>query len=213
MENYGKRLSALIVAWFVVVLVTSALGLFSSAVNGFGIGVGVAASTPIVVFAIWLGMSRQFREFLLQLNPRVLTGIHSMRLLGFVFVLLEAHQLLPARFALPSGYGDMAIGATAILAAWKLAAPQHRGSFMLWQILGVTDLMMAVSLGVTSGLVDPHGISMAPVTTLPLSLIPTFFVPLLLMLHVICIMQAREWKAATQTGNSWARAVNAVSGV
>jgi hypothetical protein len=31
-------------------------------------------------------------------------------------------------------------------------------------------------------------------TVLPLSLIPTFAVPLLLMLHIICIAQARQWK-------------------
>ena len=32
-------------------------------------------------------------------------------------------------------------------------------------------------------------------TVLPLSLIPTFAVPLLLILHVICIAQARQWAA------------------
>jgi hypothetical protein len=30
-------------------------------------------------------------------------------------------------------------------------------------------------------------------TVLPLSLIPTFAVPLLFILHVICIAQARRW--------------------
>jgi hypothetical protein len=32
-------------------------------------------------------------------------------------------------------------------------------------------------------------------TVLPLSLIPTFAVPLVMMLHVICIAQAGQWKA------------------
>ncbi len=31
-------------------------------------------------------------------------------------------------------------------------------------------------------------------TVLPLSLIPTFLVPLFLMFHVICIAEARTWK-------------------
>jgi hypothetical protein len=35
-------------------------------------------------------------------------------------------------------------------------------------------------------------------TVLPLSLIPTFLVPLFMMLHVICIAQARAWKTASQ---------------
>jgi hypothetical protein len=64
---------------------------------------------------------------------------------------------------------------------------------MLWQALGIADLVMAVSLGTLVGILDPHGISTSPMTVLPLSLIPTFAVPLLLILHVICIAQAMRW--------------------
>ena len=64
---------------------------------------------------------------------------------------------------------------------------------MLWQALGITDLVMAVSLGTLAGVIDPHGIPTSPLTVLPLSLIPTFAVPLLLILHVICIAQAMRW--------------------
>ncbi len=92
----------------------------------------------------------------------------------------------------------MAIGATASLVAWKLANPAHRSSFILWQLLGVADLVIAVSLGTTAGLVSPQGPSMAPMTTLPLSLIPTFLVPLFVILHVICIAQARTWKTVSE---------------
>jgi len=53
----------------------------------------------------------------------------------------------------------------------------------------------AVGLGTTAGLINPHGIPMGPMTVLPLSLIPTFLVPLFLIFHVICIAQAREWRA------------------
>ena len=54
-------------------------------------------------------------------------------------------NLLPAVFALPAGYGDIFIGATAGLVAWKLAAPHHRASFIVWQLLGMLDLVTAVS--------------------------------------------------------------------
>ena len=100
---------------------------------------------------------------------------------------------MPAIFALPAGYGDMFIGATATFAAWKLANPGHRSSFIFWQALGITDLVAAVTLGTTARLFSPAS-SMEPMTLLPLSLVPTFFVPLLLMLHVIAIAQARGWK-------------------
>jgi hypothetical protein len=114
--------------------------------------------------------------------------------MGFVFVLLEARGVLPAIFALPAGYGDVAIGATATFVAWKVADPSHRNSFILWQMLGIADLIMAVSVGTTASLLDPHGASMVAVTVLPLSIVPTFLVPLFVMFHVICIAQAKTWK-------------------
>ena len=93
----------------------------------------------------------------------------------------------------------MAIGLTATLAAWKLADPSHRNSFILWQALGITDLVTAVSVGTTAPLLSPHSPSMVAMTVLPLSLVPTFLVPLFFIFHVICIAQARAWKAASGT--------------
>jgi len=86
----------------------------------------------------------------------------------------------------------MFIGVTAGFAAWRLAEPADRGSFIFWQMLGILDLITAVSLGTTAGLLFPNGPRMVAMTVLPLSLIPTFLVPLFLMLQVICIAQARS---------------------
>jgi hypothetical protein len=63
-------------------------------------------------------------------------------------------------------------------------------------VLGIADLIMAVSLGTTARLLDPHGASMVAMTVLPLSMVPTFLVPLFVMFHVICIAQAKTWKPA-----------------
>jgi hypothetical protein len=52
---------------------------------------------------------------------------------------------------------------------------------------------MAVTLGTTARLLSPNGLSMAAMTVLPLSLVPTLVVPLLFILHLICIAQARKW--------------------
>ena len=152
---------------------------------------------PILLFALWIGISKSFRHFALSLNPSVLTLAQSWRLIGFTFVLLEARGVLPAIFALPAGYGDMFIGATATYAALKLAMPVHRTSFILWQALGILDLVLAVSLGTTARLISPQGPSMVAMTVLPLSLVPTFLVPLFLIFHLISIAQAMGWKRET----------------
>jgi hypothetical protein len=150
---------------------------------------------PIAVFAVGFAASDSFRRFVLALSPRTLTLAQSGRFIGITFVILQARSVLPALFALPAGYGDMFIGATAWFAAWKLCNPHRRGSFIFWQLLGIADLVTALGLGTTAGLINPQGIPMAPMTVLPLSLIPTFLVPLYSIFHVICIAQARGWKS------------------
>ncbi len=55
---------------------------------------------------------------------------------------------------------------------------------------------MAVTLGTTARLLVAQDVSMTAMTVLPLSLIPTFIVPLLTISHVICIVQASAWKSA-----------------
>ena len=97
------------------------------------------------------------------------------------------------------------IGVTAPFAALRLANPAHRKAFILWQVLGITDLVNALALGALAGVIDPHGIPTAAMTVLPMSYIPTFAVPLFLILHIICIAQARRWPVThfAATGNSF----------
>jgi hypothetical protein len=107
---------------------------------------------------------------------------------------LAAYRILPRLFALPAGWGDIAVGATASFVALKLATPSHRRLFIAWQVLGMIDLVLAVALGTLARVIDPQGIPTDAMSTLPLSLIPTFAVPLLLILHLVCIVQASRWK-------------------
>jgi hypothetical protein len=201
MKNYGKFTASLIAIWFLFALYASSSEWFRNDANRIGLAVAAAAVTPILVFALWFATSEKFRQFAMSLNPQTLTLAQSWRIVGFTFVLLEARGGLPAIFALPAGYGDMAIGLTATFVAWKLANPVRRNIFIFWQLLGITDLVTAVSLGTTARLLSPNGPSMVAMTVLPLSLVPTFLVPLFLILHVICIAQARGWKGISQAAN------------
>jgi hypothetical protein len=128
------------------------------------------------------------------LNPRTLTIVQAWRIAGFVFLVLYTYGILPGQLALPAGWGDIAIGATAPLVALKLANPNHRKGFILWQLLGITDLVNAVGMGVAARFINPHGIATSAMTVLPMSLIPTFAVPLFMILHFISIAQARQWQ-------------------
>ncbi len=195
MTNFAKLTSWLIAAWLVLTLTASAMHLYVNSPNVPPISLGIAAITPFALFLIWFSSSKKFREFAMSLNPRVLTWIQTWRIGGYVFLVLAAYRILPGSFALPAGLGDMTIGATAIFVGLKLATPEHRKSFIAWQLLGMADLVTAVALGTLSRLIDPNGISTGAMAVLPMSFIPTFVVPLMMMLHVICIAQALKWQA------------------
>jgi hypothetical protein len=193
MSKYARLSAGLLAAWLAFSLSSSALHLYRNAQNRPPIAFGLAVATPIVLFLAWFACSRGFRQFVLSLSPRTLTLVHTMRTAGFVFLVLSTYKILPAFFALSAGWGDIAIGATAPLAALWLAEPAHRKGFFLWQVLGIADLVNALALGTLAGVIDPHGISTAAMNVLPMSYIPTFAVPVFLMLHIICIAQTRRW--------------------
>jgi hypothetical protein len=197
--NYGRLTAGLIAVWFLSALVASAFHVFKTPADKPPLPLLLAVLIPIAVFWVWYGTSKSFKAYVLSLNPRTLTIIHSWRIAGFVFLVLYTYGILPGVFALPAGWGDIAIGATALLVGTKLSTARHKKSFIAWQLLGVTDLVTAITLGAAGRfiapqeLAGPHGITTSPMTVLPLSLIPTFAVPFLLILHIICIAQARRW--------------------
>jgi len=110
---------------------------------------------------------------------------HSFRVAGVVFLFYLALGHLPALFALPAGLGDIATGLAAPLVARRLAQGTGRRAAWWFNAFGMTDLVAALTLGALTGFgllnITP---SSAPITELPLALIPTATVPLLIALHI-----------------------------
>src|ERR1700738_4588385 len=139
--GYRSLPGVLIAAWLIFALSASALHLFETDPDVPPLAMGLAVLIPLVVFLLWFRTSAGFREFALSLNPGVLTFVQSWRIAGLAFLALYTVGLLPGVFALPAGWGDIAIGATAPLAALKLTNSRRRRSFILWQVLGVLGLV------------------------------------------------------------------------
>lgn len=168
-------------AWFAAVLIVGATG--SLAVPGLGL----AVLAPAVLLS-WRLLSAGRRAAGLAPTTSVLISAHTVRVLGAAFVLLYAAHRLPAPFAPSAGWGDIAIGLTAPVAAWLVRRPGGRGVVLLWNLLGCLDLISAVSLGALSSpgparlFLEPPGSGI--MVTLPWILIPAFLVPSLFALHV-----------------------------
>jgi hypothetical protein len=119
---------------------------------------------------------------------------HSFRIVeGTAFLLTMALGHLPALFALPAGLGDIAAGIAAPLVARRLAQGTGRRAALWFNAFGLTDLVNALTLGALTGFelihVTPSG---APISSLPLALIPTAAVPLLLALHITSVSALRS---------------------
>jgi hypothetical protein len=197
--NRGKWMAAavVIIVWFALALASSLLGVFDSNTRP-PLLLGSAAILPVTAFAVAYLFSASFRRFVLSANARAITFAHTWRIGGLVFLILYWRGQLPGAFALPAGWGDIAIGVTAPLVAWNI---ESRGRSMtplltVWNLLGLLDLLAAVTLGVLSS-ASRLGILAGDVTTrimgaFPLSLIPTFFVPLLMILHLVALGQIAE---------------------
>lgn len=197
-------IAAAFAALFAGVLTAGANGIFSqTAIGTPGLGLGVVG--PLVVLAaLGLGTERG-RNAVRRLPLTSLIGIHALRVLGILFVLLYAAKRLPAPFAPVAGWGDVAIGVTAIPLA-LMARDEERvskGLILAWNVLGLTDLVVAVALGATSAAgplqVFHEAPSSAIMTSLPWLLIPGFLVPLLAFVH-LCIFYRLRSTGGERTG-------------
>jgi hypothetical protein len=148
--------------------------------------------TALVLAAAWcLG---GFGAWLAAIDERWLVALHLTRFVGAYFLYLYAHDELPYAFAVPGGLGDIAV---AILAALLLlwGSPRdarRRAAYTAWNALGLVDILFVVVTAARLGLANPP--SMAALLRLPLSLLPTFLVPLIIASHVI--LAWRLWRRA-----------------
>ena len=184
--------------WLVVVFLLSAAGAFARPPGTPPIPLLIGATVPLIVFFAAYRGSAAFRAFVLAIDLIFATAIQAWRAGGLGFLALYAHGVLPGVFAWPAGLGDIAIGITAPWVALALVRRLNFASsriFVVWNLLGILDLVVAVSIGAmnsafASGIAGE--VTTAPMAQLPLVLIPVYFVPLFIMLHVTAICQSRQ---------------------
>lgn len=204
-----KRVVAVAMAlWFAVVFLLGAQGAFTSPPGSPPLRIFLSVTMPLVVFFTGYVLSGSFRTFVLGADLRLVAAMQGWRWAGLGFLSLYAHGVLPALFAFPAGLGDMAIGVTApwiVLGLIRQPAFATSRRFVFWNIMGITDLVVAVSLGaLSSGFIKglTGNVTAAPMAQLPLVLIPAYLVPLFLMLHFTALTQARKLVQGGQSASA-----------
>jgi hypothetical protein len=201
-----------LVAWGVLVLVLAREGVFATDAGTTTPLIALGIAVPIGAGVALLQLPG-VRAAIDRIPLQWLVGVQFYRVLGGLFLIAYARDEMPAEFALPAGIGDIAVGLTAVVVAYLVAtrgAERTRTAVLWWCVLGIADLVVAVGTGFLSSpsilqqiaLDDPN----LAITRYPFVLIPTFLVPISILLHVSVIARLRERSAAASTALGRARA-------
>jgi hypothetical protein len=191
--------------WFGLVFLLGAQGAFVGSADTPPLAIFFGFAIPLAVFfSAYFGWGA-FRALVLAADLRLVAAIQAWRWAGFGFLALYAHGVLPGLFAFPAGLGDMAIGVSApwiVLGLMRHPSFVIKRRFVMWNIMGILDLVVAMSLGtISSGFLSglTGTVTTSSMAQLPLVLIPAYFVPFFIMLHFTALSQARRQMRSAQS--------------
>jgi hypothetical protein len=191
-RRWRWSIGSILLIWLLVVLTVAVLAPGKSVVGAPYIAtfltLGLLAGTlPLL-------MSPAFRQLVRAIPATGLIGVHTIRVLGILFLALLDMRLLPAEFALPAGYGDITVGLLALGMMYLFAKrkPYAPTLATLWNALGLLDFVSALASGIA--FIGPFAAQLAAHRTSPLYLnyvliVPAFGVPLYTLLHIYSLFQ------------------------
>ena len=161
----------------------------------------VAAMTPplpqVMIGALTLALilSGAFhpglRAWLAQVNLRGFVAFHLTRYVGIAFLVLYERGQMSGEFAVTAGWGDIVAATGALAIVLFLRDPMSKPSlFALWNALGLADILLVVITATRIALHSPEGVQ--ALLVFPMSLVPTFVVPLLIASHALMIWRLRR---------------------
>lgn len=181
----------LLIFWFLLVLGLSVYGAFDQPSAPAPFGAIVAIALPVTVFFLgrksWT--SGPFKSFY-ALDKSTVVAFQAYRMVGAFFLVECYMQRLAPGFGVPAGIGDMLIGFSAPIVASSLRMEKSyaRKLALIWNGVGLLDLATAIGLGAllprSSANLPSAALSVQWLFQYPLSIIPTFFVPISLILHL-----------------------------
>lgn len=160
----------------------------------FAVPVIVLGLAALAVYACF--RSDALHAFVLAIDLRTLVLLHVTRFVGLYFLVLHQRGELPGAFALPAGIGDLVVATMALpVALAPLEPTQRRRAIVIWNVTGFVDILLVIATAARLNLAAPA--QMQAFTHLPLSLLPTFLVPLIIATHVLIFVRlARDQPAA-----------------
>jgi hypothetical protein len=164
--------------------------------------IGIFVALPLAAAALATAWPAA-RKAMLSLPMQVMIGLNVGRVLAVFFLLLAAEGRLAGPFPYFAAGGDIITAIVALPMMWLAARPSGppTSAIAAWNLFGIADLVLAITLGVTSAEGSPLQVfHTAPgseaMQYLPWSFVPTVLVPLWLILHAIIWVQLRRLRRA-----------------
>lgn len=133
------------------------------------------------------------------LELRSLVLLHLTRFVGIYFLVLHHRGELPRQFAVPAGIGDIVVATMVLPVAFAPLDPRTRlRAITIWNVVGLVDMLLVIATITRINLADP--LQLRAFMQLPLSLLPTFLVPLILASHLIIYVRVAREQAAFAGG-------------
>jgi len=162
--------------------------------------VGLFLLIPIAGFTLAYVYNARVRSVVDRVPLWLITIAHVWRFVGLGFVIGALIQVLPPQFGYPEGLGDVVAALFCLPLAFAIRRGRRsnglRRAYIAWNIFGLIDLLSAISLGIlyspSSFGVLRTDISTELMTTFPVNLIPTFFLPLFILFHMLSLKRSRE---------------------
>jgi hypothetical protein len=156
---------------------------------------GIIFGLAALLIAAYLGIAA-FRQWVDAIDLRSLVLLHVTRFVGVVFLVLYRHGRLPYEFAVPGGIGDIVVALFALpVALAPLGDAARLRAISIWNIAGLADILLVVVAAIRLNVADP--LSMRALTQLPLSLLPTFLVPIIVATHAVIFIRLAQLNRAT----------------
>jgi hypothetical protein len=161
--------------------------------------IGIFVAVPLIAAAI-AAMWPAARRAMLSLPLRLMIGLNIGRIFAVLFLLLAVDGRLAGPFPYCAGLGDIITGIGAIPLIMRVTddPTPYRAAIAGWNVFGMADLVLAITLGVTSAEGSPLQVfhaapGSAAMQTLPWSFVPTVLVPTWMILHAIVWVQLRRF--------------------
>lgn len=153
---------------------------------------------PILVVLLLFRFWPALKRVVTAIPQQWLIGMQLFRVEGAIFLTLYAMHRLPPQFAMPAGIGDVLVGLAApiVAIAYLRKGSQANGLILAWNLLGLLDLVTAVTTGMLTSPIPIHVFTMdAPnelISLYPLVMVPVFLVPLAFLLHFASLRKLRQ---------------------